>query len=246
MLITELIKHLHQLLAVDQFQDYAPNGLQVEGKPDIQRIVFGVTASQALIDQAIERQADAILVHHGYFWKNEPPVLTGMKYQRIKKLIQNDINLLAYHLPLDAHDEFGNNAQLGRLWGLTELPTPAGLVRLGELPESVSIEQWIARVAASLQREPLHLSGGTSQVKRIAWCSGGAQGYIHQAIEMGADVFISGEVSEQTTHIAREEGIHYLAAGHHATETWGVKALAQHLQQTFRLDCEFIDIPNPV
>jgi dinuclear metal center YbgI/SA1388 family protein len=233
-------------LAVDQFQDYAPNGLQVEGKPDIQRIVFGVTASQALIDQAIERQADAILVHHGYFWKNEPPVLTGMKYQRIKKLIQNDINLLAYHLPLDAHDEFGNNAQLGRLWGLTELPTPAGLVRLGELPESVSIEQWIARVAASLQREPLHLSGGTSQVKRIAWCSGGAQGYIHQAIEMGADVFISGEVSEQTTHIAREEGIHYLAAGHHATETWGVKALAQHLQQTFRLDCEFIDIPNPV
>lgn len=246
MLRNELVAHLHQLLEVDQYQDYAPNGLQVEGSDRIRKIVMGVTASQSLIDAAVDCQADAIIVHHGYFWKNEPHVITGMKYQRIKKLIQNNINLLAYHLPLDGHAEYGNNAQLGKLWQLEDVTPEPGLVRLGRLAKPISIEGFKRRVAETLVREPLHLPGGPEQIQTVAWCSGGAQGYIQQAVDWQADVYVSGEVSEQTTHIACESGIHYLAAGHHATETWGVKALGEYLQNQFSIECQFVDCVNPV
>lgn len=241
-----LVAYLNDLLQISQYQDYVPNGLQVEGRDQIERIVFGVTASQALIDAAIELNADAIIVHHGYFWKSEPLTLTGIKYQRIKKLLDHDINLLAYHLPLDGHAELGNNAQLAKLWQLHDITPQPGLVRLGELSTDMPVNQFIQRVETTLNRKPLHLPGGPGQVKRIAWCSGGAQGYIDQAISWEADVYISGEVSEQTTHIACEAGIHYLAAGHHATETWGVKALALHLEAQLDLECQYIDVPNPV
>ncbi|MBE0493567.1 MAG: Nif3-like dinuclear metal center hexameric protein [Thiomicrospira sp.] len=246
MLRDELVAHLHQLLEVDQYQDYAPNGLQVEGAEQIKRMVLGVTANQALIDAAIECQADTILVHHGYFWKSEAQTITGMKYQRIKKLIQNNINLLAYHLPLDGHAKYGNNAQLGKLWQLDDMTPVPGLVRLGRLAKPISMDQFKRRVAESLGREPLHLPGGPELVQTIAWCSGGAQGYIQQALDWQADVYISGEVSEQTTHVAKESGIHYLAAGHHATETWGVKSLAEYIQNQFGIECRFVDCANPV
>lgn len=241
----QLVSYLNELLEIDIYKDYAPNGLQVEGKPEIQKIITGVTACQALIDVAVKRDADAILVHHGYFWKNEPQQIVGFKQKRIKTLLQNDINLLGYHLPLDGHDEWGNNAQLGMLWGIDELEVD-GLVRFGVLPGEMPIEKFVDKISLSLNRQPLHLSGGPEKVQKIAWCSGGAQNMIDKAINLGADVYISGEVSEQTTHLAKECGLHYLAAGHHATETLGVRALGQHLADKFGLEVDFIDIHNPV
>lgn len=246
MLRDELHKYLNEYLNIKDFKDYAPNGLQVEGKGTIRKIVTGVTACQALIDEAIRLEADAILVHHGYFWKSEPDVITGFKQKRIKSLLLNDINLFGYHLPLDAHEALGNNAQLGKLWQLDDITPQPGLVRLGQLESEISIDTFIDTVSTSLNRKPLHLPGGPEKVKTIAWCSGGAQGYIDQAIAWNADVYVSGEVSEQTTHLAKECGIHYLAAGHHATERVGVEALGEHLQQTFDVECIFVDIVNPV
>ncbi len=242
----ELSAYLSEFLEIDGYKDYAPNGLQVEGKAEIKKIVTGVTACQALIDQAVAVGADAILVHHGYFWKSEPDVITGFKQKRIKALLQHDINLFGYHLPLDGHNELGNNVLLGKLWGLDEITPTAGLVRLGKLPEAMPMAAFKQMVDDSLNRESLHLEGGPEQVRTIAWCSGGAQGYIDQAIEWSADVYISGEVSEQTTHLAKECGIHYLAAGHHATERLGIKALGEHLAEKFGLENVFIDITNPV
>jgi dinuclear metal center YbgI/SA1388 family protein len=245
--IHELTEYLDTYLQVADFKDYAPNGLQVSGKTDIAKIVTGVTACQALIDAAIEQKADAILVHHGYFWKNEPVTLTGMKQKRIRSLLMNDINLLGYHLPLDAHPVVGNNAMLGQLWELEDItPDAKSLVRLGRLTSPKPISEFIQTVEITLDRTPLHLPGGPETVETVAWCSGGAQGYIQQAIDWHADVFISGEVSEQTTHQALESGVHYLAAGHHATERVGVKALGEKLAQEFDLEVNFVDIPNPV
>lgn len=246
MQLNQLVQYLDDFLQVSQFKDYAPNGLQVSGKTDIQKIVTGVTACQGLIDAAIEQEADAILVHHGFFWKNEPLPIVGMKQKRIKSLLMHDINLLGYHLPLDAHPELGNNAMLAKLWGIEDMTPEPGLVRLGRLPNPMTIDQLIERVAETLGRKPLHLPGGADRVETIAWCSGGAQNSIQTAIDWQADVYISGEVSEQTTHQAVESGIHYLAAGHHATETLGVKALGEHLAQQFSLEVNFVDIFNPV
>lgn len=246
MKVTELVQYLDDFLEASTFKDYAPNGLQVEGKADISKVVTGVTACQALIDAAIAEKADAIIVHHGYFWKNEPVTITGMKQKRIRSLLENEINLLGYHLPLDAHPTLGNNAMLGELWSLEDITPEPGLVRLGRLSSPVLIETFVESVEKSLERKPLHLPGGSLEVETIAWCSGGAQGYIEKAIEWGADVYISGEVSEQTTHQARENQIHYLAAGHHATERLGVKALGEHLAQAFDLEVVFVDIDNPV
>jgi len=246
MLRTELQNYLQDYLKVADFKDYAPNGLQVEGSEDIKVIVTGVTACQALIEKAIKLKADAILVHHGYFWKSEPEVITGFKQKRIKSLLLNDINLFGYHLPLDAHEELGNNALLGKLWNLQDITPLPGLVKLGKLTQPMPIEEFSTMVSNSLDREVLHLPGGPQQVQTIAWCSGGAQGYIDQAIKWQADVYISGEVSEQTTHLAKECGIHYLAAGHHATERLGIKILGDHLAQKFDLTCHFVDITNPV
>lgn len=246
----ELIQYLSQLLEPERFKDYAPNGLQVQGKEEIKTLVSGVTATQALIDKAIELKADAILVHHGYFWRGEDATITGMKYRRVKALLENGINLLAYHLPLDAHPEFGNNAQLAKQLGIrveggldpAEL-RPVGNV--GSVAASVSLEQFAQSIEATLQRKPTVVAGGDHPIKRVAWCTGGAQGYIEKAVALGADVYISGEISEQTTHVARECGIHYIAAGHHATERYGAQALGQHLADKFQLNHRFVDIANP-
>ena len=241
-----LLAYLEALLQVSQFKDYAPNGLQVAGSETVNKVVTGVTASLDLIEAAIEAGADTLLVHHGYFWKNERQTITAYKQKRIQKLLAHQINLLAYHLPLDAHPELGNNAQLAKLWQIEDLGEPGSLLRIGQLDAAVSMAEFMQRVTQTLKRKPLHLPGGPQLIQKVAWCSGGAQHYIEQAAEMGADLYISGEVSEQTTHLAKELGIHYLAAGHHATERYGVKALGEHLQQKFGVDTQFIDIDNPV
>ncbi len=237
---------INQCLDVNAFHDYAPNGLQVEGRAQIQRIVTGVTASQALLDAAVEQQADAIVVHHGYFWKNEPAVVRGMKRNRLKTLLLNDINLYGYHLPLDAHPQLGNNAQLAKLFGIQVQGEVMPLVPYGELSEPVAPEDFAALIEARLGRKVLHSTqGGPAEIRRVAWCSGGGQGFIQQAADFGVDAFISGEVSEQTIHIAREMGLHFFAAGHHATERYGVKALGEWLAAEHGFDVTFIDIDNP-
>lgn len=244
----KLVEYLDGLLEPGKFRDYCPNGLQVEGRAEVRRIVAGVTASQALLDAAVEYRADAILVHHGYFWKGEDGRITGIRKQRLSALLTNDINLLAYHLPLDAHAELGNNAQLARRFGLLVdgrfgeqdiawLGRPAGECRVADL---------VRQVEASLGRNPLLVGDPEQPIRRLAWCSGGAQGYFEQAIALGVDVYLSGEISEQTVHLARESGVAYLACGHHATERYGVQALAGHLAEKFQLDCTFVDIDNPV
>jgi dinuclear metal center YbgI/SA1388 family protein len=243
-----IVDYCNTLLRVNEFSDYCPNGLQVEGQNEVRKIISGVTACQALIDRAIEQQADAILVHHGYFWKNEAPVITGIKRQRIAALLENGISLLAYHLPLDAHDTLGNNATLAEKLGFqVDGVNSGGLLWHGHLSQAVSADTFTQHIAQCLGREPLHLPAGSGRkIKRVGWCTGGAQHYIEQAATLGLDAYISGEVSEQTFHLAQELDIHYFAAGHHATESYGVQALASHLAKEFDLHCEFIDVPNPV
>ncbi len=242
----------NQLLEPDAFKDYSPNGLQVEGRTCIRHLVTGVTASQALIDAVIARDADAILVHHGYFWGNEAPSIRGMKKRRLQALLGRDINLLAYHLPLDAHPQLGNNAQLARLLDIRiEAPLEAGnprsLALVGSLAEPLSGAAFAGRLASRLGRTPLHCGdGGPAQIRRLAWCTGGGQGYLMQAAEQGLDAFVTGEASEQSIHIAREMGIHFFAAGHHATERYGVQALGNWLAAQHGLQVSFIDIDNPV
>ena len=214
----------------------------------ISRIISGVTASQALIDAAIAQQADAILVHHGYFWKNENPCLIGYKKNRIAKLLAADINLFAYHLPLDAHAELGNNAQLGALLGL-HADAQLGeqnLCQLGQLSSACRLEEFAQRVEARLQRTPLVIGDRQRSIQRIAWCTGGAQSYFHEAAAHGIDCFITGEASEFVTHLANETGVAFIAAGHHATERYGVQALGHHIAQQFGVEHVFIDLPNPV
>ncbi|TWU69922.1 Nif3-like dinuclear metal center hexameric protein [Shewanella algae] len=246
----ELRQYLGEFLQLDKFRDYAPNGLQVEGKAEIRKIVTGVTACQALIDRAVEAGADALLVHHGFFWKNEPEVLTGMKQRRIKSLLLNDINLFGYHLPLDAHPMLGNNAELGWVLGVIEpeaVETVAqGLLWQGVLDSPMTAKDLSALLEQRLGQAPLHLDGGERNIQKLAWCTGGAQDYIDAAAVLGVDAFISGEASERTFHSAVEQGIHYFGAGHHATERFGIKALGEHLAREFELEHEFIDIPNPV
>ena len=246
----ELNDYLQQLLQVALFKDYCPNGLQVEGAEQISKIVLGVTASQALVDKAVQVGAQAVIVHHGYFWRSEPEAIVGMKQRRIKSLLVNDINLWAYHLPLDCHAELGNNPQLGKLldWPVVGYLTgdgPTGLGLWSELPESTSAEQVQQQLQEALGRSVLHVAPDDRPIRRIGWCTGGAQGYIDKAVELGLDAYVSGEISESTVHTARENGIHYFAAGHHATERGGVQALAQHLTEKFGLDCEFVDLDNP-
>jgi dinuclear metal center YbgI/SA1388 family protein len=246
----ELVAYLAQTLQVALYQDYCPNGLQVEGKDHISLIVSGVTASEALIDAAIARGADAILVHHGYFWKGEPPEIVGMKQRRIKKLLQNNINLFAYHLPLDGHVEFGNNVQLARQLGLQGKAT-FGHGTLGWLgktlnPALQTVADLVAVIETQLGRKPLVIGDLAQPLAQIGWCTGGAQSMLPEAIAAGASVYISGEISEPTVHIARENKVTYISAGHHATERYGVQALGAHLAKTFGVKHEFVDIDNPV
>ena len=247
----KLANKLDQFLEIHQFKDYCPNGLQIEGKEEVQKIITGVTANQALIDIAIEENADAILVHHGFFWKGESQQIVGMKYNRIKALIENGINLYAYHLPLDVHPELGNNAQLARLLNITDRRPlepwdKRSVGRVGKFEQSITPDALSARIESALSRKPLHIDGGKKEIKSVAWCTGGGQDYITIAAEQGIDAFISGEISERTVHIAREMGIHYYAAGHHATERYGVQALGEWLEGEFDLEAKFIDINNPV
>ena len=252
MLSKDLEHYLTGLLKPEQIKDFTANGLQVQGTATISKVVTGVTASKALIDRAISEQADAILVHHGYFWKNESYVIRGMKHGRIKALLVNDINLFAYHLPLDIHPTLGNNAQLAKLFNIVdvtplELGNPLSVAMQGSFDKPCSGEALTALINNTLERTCLHIAAPSNKpIKTIAWCSGGGQGYIELAAEQGIDAFLTGEVSEQTTHIAHEMDIHFFAAGHHATERYGIKALGEHLAEVHGLDVVFIDIDNPV
>ena len=246
-----LLDYTNNLLSIDSFADYCPNGLQVEGRAEVTRLVSGVTASMELIEAAIDAQADAIVVHHGYFWKGEDACVTGMKRTRLRRLLETDISLLAYHLPLDAHPELGNNAQLAQLLGFERQgyfghDGGMSLGQYGLLPEALTGAALSDLIQNSLGRTPLHIAGPQQKIQTVGWCSGAAQSYIDAAAEQGLDAFISGEISEQTVHVARERGLHYFSAGHHATERYGVQALGQHLAEQFDISHQFIDIDNPV
>ena len=242
----ELEKIVNQQLNSGAFSDYAPNGLQVEGRTEVKTLITGVTASQALVDEAVARNADAILVHHGYFWKSEPAVIKGMKRNRLRALLANDINLYGWHLPLDAHPTLGNNAQLAKLLDIEVKGEVQPLVFWGELATPLSGEALAKRIEERLGRTPLHCGDNApAQIRRVAWCSGGGQGFIDSAAAFGVYAYITGEVSEQTIHSAREQGLHFFAAGHHATERGGIKALGEWLASEHGLDVTFIDIPNP-
>ena len=244
----QLVEYLDGLLQPTRFRDYCPNGLQVEGRAEVVHVVAGVTASQALLDVAVARGADAVLVHHGYFWKGEDGRVTGIRRQRLKTLLANDINLLAYHLPLDAHPELGNNAQLASRFGW--LPDgrfgEQDIAWLGTVEAPTTAGQLAAQISAGLARSPMLIGDPARPVRRLGWCSGGAQDYFEQAIALGVDAFVSGEISEQTVHLALESGVAYLACGHHASERYGVAALAAHLNRNCGLQCEFVDLDNPV
>ncbi len=248
--LTTLQEEADRYLNSGRINDYCPNGLQVEGRPQVRRIVSGVTASQALIDAAVEAEADVLLVHHGYFWKGENPCVVGMKQRRLKTLLANDISLLAYHLPLDLHPEVGNNVQLAAQLGITvegplEPDNPRTVGLLGSLGEAMNARDFARRVQETLGREPLLVDSG-QMIRRVGWCTGGGQGYIDQAIAAGVDLYLTGEASEQTFHSARENGISFIAAGHHATERYGVQALGDYLARHFALEHLFIDCPNPI
>jgi dinuclear metal center YbgI/SA1388 family protein len=244
----ELELYLNNFLEIARFKDYCPNGLQVEGRRRVEKIATGVSASLAFLEAALEWGADAVLVHHGYFWRNESPQITGRKYRRLRTLLANDLNLFAYHLPLDSHPELGNNAQLGEKLGWI------GEQRFGDqdlgwmatLPMPITLAHFTAQVEQTLGRAPLVLGDPDWQLRRVAWCTGAAQSYFDAAIDAGADVFLTGEISEQTTHTAAESGVAFLAAGHHATERFGVQALGAHLSEAFDVEHLFIDIHNPV
>lgn len=243
-----LVAYCDHFLDASRFADYAPNGLQVEGDRPVQRLVSGVTACAALIDAALEYAADALLVHHGWFWKHENPCLIGIKGHRARKLLSAGVSLIAYHLPLDAHPEVGNNATLGSYLGFLETEPTAianGLVWVGRLPIPLLPQALAEQVSLQLGRQVTLVGESRVSIERIAWCTGGGQGYLEQAAELGVDAFLSGELSEQTTHQAREHGLCYLAAGHHATERYGVQALGSHLANRFELLHEFIEIDNP-
>jgi dinuclear metal center YbgI/SA1388 family protein len=251
MQLIELIERLDALLDASRVKDYCPNGLQVEGRGEVRRVLCGVTASQPLLDHAVAGGYDAVFVHHGYFWKGEDGRVNGIRRQRLKTLLANDISLIAYHLPLDLHPELGNNAQLGRLMGWR----PDGrfadqelgwIGRPAESDAPESAEQLGRSIAARLGRDPLLVGDGARKVRRVAWCTGGAQGFFEQAIAAGADLYVSGEISEQTVHLARESGVPYIAAGHHATERYGARAIAAYLGDSLGLAADFIDLPNPV
>lgn len=248
MKINDLNDYLNQLLQPERFSDYCPNGLQVEGKTEINKIVTGVTASYALLEAALEANADAVLVHHGYFWRGEALPITGIKKRRIQFLLQHDMNLFAYHLPLDMHAELGNNVMLAKQLGfeITGWTGEKNMLALAELNPPQTLQAFAMLIETQLKRTPQVIGDLTKPVKRIALCTGAAQGYIEQALAANVDVYLSGEISEQTVHVARESGMSYISAGHHATERYGIQALGEHLAQKFGLQHQFIDIENPV
>ena len=250
-ILSDLVDTVDSILQPWLFKDYAPNGLQVEGKHSVETIVSGVTACASLLDAAIKNNADVILVHHGYFWHRETPCITGMKQRRIKKLLTHDVSLMAYHLPLDAHPELGNNAQLAKKLDLvitgSMIPSEKNSIgNIGYFKQPMTLKMLGEHLRKTLQHDPLLIEGHQREIKTVAWCTGAAQEYIDHAIARNVDAYISGEISEKTVHIARECGIHYIAAGHHATERYGVQALGAWLQKAHKIKHIFLDIPNPV
>jgi dinuclear metal center YbgI/SA1388 family protein len=249
MQLNELETYLNKLLNIDQFRDYCPNGLQVEGRNEVCRVVSGVTASFDFLQAAISAEADAVLVHHGYFWRNEEPRVVNIKRRRLGALLENNLSLLAYHLPLDAHAELGNNAQLAHRLGFVE-DGRFGEQNLGTqgVPplQGMKLKELCRHIEATLLRKPLVIGDGTKGIRRIAWCTGAAQDYFDEAIRLGVDAFLTGEISEQSVHMARESGVAFISAGHHATERYGVQALGEHISHKFGISHQFIDIDNPV
>ena len=248
--LQQLETELNQLLKPWLFKDYCPNGLQVEGKGDVGKLVTGVTASMDFIEAAIAQEADALLVHHGYFWRGEDQSIVGLKKARIQELLANDMSLFAYHLPLDMHQEYGNNVQLGKLLGVTVnsmigKPGEPELVHIGEIAEGISLQELSRLINERLERQPVIVSGSKEVIKTIGWCTGAAQNYFELAINSGVDAFITGEISEPSAHLARESGVHFISAGHHATERYGVQAVGKYLEDRLGLAHEFIDIDNP-
>lgn len=258
----ELCGWIDSTLNTASFNDYCPNGLQVEGAPSVTHMIAGVTASQALIERAIEAGADTLLVHHGWFWKGEDPRVRGTRRNRLALLLAHNINLLAYHLPLDAHPTLGNNAQLAKILGLTpeykqgtahqdttgtpHTTGPGGLVWLGTMPGADTLGQIATRIEDRLGRTPLTIGSPALPVQRVAWCTGSAHNMLIDAIDAGVQCFITGEIAEPTVHLAREAGVGFISAGHHATERYGVQALGHAINQTFGVQVDFIDIDNPV
>lgn len=238
---------LNALLVPERFKDYGPNGLQVEGRERIHKVVSGVTASLALIDAAVAAGADTVLVHHGLFWRGQDGRLTGWLKARVERLMAHGINLFAYHLPLDAHPELGNNARLGAELGL-QADARFGEQDLGFIGDAGGLDDLAAvqrRLRERLRREPVLAAGDGRALRRVAWCTGGAQGHFEAAIAAGADVYLTGEISEPQAHLARETGVAFLACGHHATERYGAPAVAAHLANALGLAHEFIEIDNP-
>ncbi len=239
--------YLSALLKSTEFKDYGPNGLQIEGRPEVRRLVSGVTASLALIDAAIEADADAVLVHHGLFWRGYDGCITGWLKRRVHRLIAHDINLLAYHLPLDAHPQFGNNAQLGLRMGVSADARfgEQSLGFIGSPDAPLTARDLAVRLARISGRAPSFIEGDARPLRRVAWCTGGAQSYFEAAISAGADVFVTGEMSEPQVHIARETGVAFIACGHHASERYGVQALGEHLAEQFSIEHHYIEIDSP-
>ncbi len=249
MRLSELEIYLNQLLDVAHFSDYCPNGLQVEGRNEVRELVSGVTASFDFLQAAVTANADAVLVHHGYFWRGEDQCLVSMKRRRIALLLAYDINLLAYHLPLDAHPELGNNAQLARRLSFTETGRlgPQSIIMQGTVSSQVStLKDLRIHIELALSRKPLVIGDDEKPVRRIAWCTGAAQDYFDEAVHQGVDAFITGEISERNVHVARESGVAFISAGHHATERYGVQALGEHISQRFGITHQFIDVDSPV
>ncbi|MCU7870941.1 MAG: Nif3-like dinuclear metal center hexameric protein [Candidatus Thiodiazotropha sp. (ex Lucinoma borealis)] len=247
--LLSLESYCNELLSIDDFDDYCPNGLQIEATEQVHKLMVGVTACQALIEEAEHWGADALLVHHGYFWKGELESLRGIKGKRVGALFRQRTGLLAYHLPLDAHAVYGNNRQFAEQLGFHQTAAPASghpLIWQSTLPDPVTADDLGRLLGDCLAREPLHVAPNQQRLTRIGWCTGAAQGYLQEAYDLGLDAYISGEISEPTVHLSRELGIHYYAAGHHATERYGVQALGQHLAERFTLEYRFVDIDNPV
>lgn len=244
----DLAVYLDRLLDVARIKDYCPNGLQVEGAAEVRRVASGVTASLAFVEAAVSAGADTLLVHHGWFWRGEDGRIVGHRKRRIAALLGAGANLFAYHLPLDLHPELGNNAQLGLRLGIVAdgRTGDQDLVCHGTLAVPQSLEAFAARVADAVGRQPLVIGAGGHAVRRVAWCTGGAQGYFEAALTAGVDAYITGEISEQHVHLARESGVAFIAAGHHATERYGVQALGGHLAARFGIEHRFIDIDSPV
>lgn len=243
----DLIAALNNLLRPELFKDYAPNGLQVQGKSDIKKVVTAVTATQTVIGRAAELGADAILVHHGWFWRGENPCIVQTKYRRLKALMDADMSLIAYHLPLDAHLEVGNNALLGRILGAKNcLQVGDGnLLWIGEI-DSVTVNDLSLNLSSALKRPALVLGPQDIEVKKVAWCSGAAEDFFEEAIMAGAQAYVSGEAAERSTHLARESGVPYLVCGHHATERLGIQALGKWIEMTMGIETIFIDDDNPI